>query len=432
MVYKVVSHNNEEEEEELSLITYESIKSYDVLIFANPQIDFQPSEIDAISIFLEEGKSVAFFGNGSDHSNTRTIHLPNLETFLLEQGIKLENDTVVRTSFHKYLHPKHVYIDDGALHPALLDNNDSDSELGWKKNHGDKSLFDGAGGDDDGSMLQLLEEEKNALKIVYVKGSTLDVTAPSLPILSSGAISFPSNRPIAAISGQRQNGKLFVIGSSDMFANEWIEKEANKSFLEQMIQFLLHDDKVTFERSQSRKDNRIDDPKVVPDIEALSERLRSCLEENRPLPQDLNSLLIHDLLTYDTNMIPEVVELFHRLNVKKEALTLIPPEFERPIPPLKPAVFHPKMKELPLPALEKFDLDEEFAESTVRLARLTNACTDEDMDYYIQEAGSIAGLVDEQDENVDAKAVLHTLFAKVSRYFYSCELGNSFFLSLEV
>lgn len=377
------------------------------------------NESNAIAKFLQEGshqngKSIVFLGRGND--NNTSVHRPNIENVLMEHGIQFENDTVVRTSFFKYLHPKHAFIDDGVLHPNLNLNLDAPNAEESYHYNDDKidnmtMLFD----QDDNVLLDEEQEDKNSLKVVYVNGSTLDTTTPSLPILSSGATSFPSNRPIVAVSGQRNNGKIAVGGSSDMFANEWIEKEGNRTLFELLIHYLIHDDKVAFDRAKSRKDNRIDEPKVVPDIEALSERLRSCLEENRPLPQDLNSLLIQDMVTYDTSMIPEVIDLYDVLNVKKEPLTLIPPEFERPIPPLKPAVFHPKMKEMPFPALDKFDLDEEFAESTVRLARLTNSCNDEDLDYYIQEAGSIAGLVDEQEANVDTKVVLRKLFQKVSQ-----------------
>ncbi len=416
-----------------------SIQNYDVLIVANPKVDFTTEEIECMKAFLQEGKSIAFFGSGGsgggssggggkvDDRNSNTMHrhqLVNLEKFLMEYGIQFENDTVVRTSFFKYLHPKHVFIDDGVLHPTLQPSVNENSSLSLDENDSSRELGFGSMDMDD----SFLEDEEEKLKIVFPYGSTLNANLPSLPILSSGAVSFPANRPIAAIwdafnnqkgivgSRIKENnrGKMLFLGSSDMFADEWLEKEGNTNLVDKLIKFLAHDDSVVFDRLHSTKDNRIDEPKTVPDIEALSERLRSCLEQNEPLPQDLGSLLHDDMLTYDTNLIPEVIELYKALNVKKEPLTLIPPDFERPIPPLKPAVFHPKMKELPIPPLEQFDLDEEFAESSARLAHLTNTCAIEDLDYYIEEAGSIIGLVDENEAETDAKVVLHALFKKVS------------------
>jgi len=49
-------------------------------------------------------------------------------------------------------------------------------------------------------------------------------------------------------------------------------------------------------------------------------------------------------------------------------------KFETPLPPLQPAVFAPVLKDLPPPALDLFDLDENFASEKVRLAQLTNKC----------------------------------------------------------
>ena len=64
-------------------------------------------------------------------------------------------------------------------------------------------------------------------------------------------------------------------------------------------------------------------------------------------------------------LLPQAVALYEQLGVKKAALTLIPPSFETPLPPLQPAVFPPAMPEPPPPTLELFDLDEHFASEQV-------------------------------------------------------------------
>jgi hypothetical protein len=56
---------------------------------------------------------------------------------------------------------------------------------------------------------------------------------------------------------------------------------------------------------------------------------------------------------------------YDKLDVKKAPLSLIPPQFETPLPPLQPAVFPPPVREPPPPALELFDLDENFASEHV-------------------------------------------------------------------
>ncbi len=102
-----------------------------------------------------------------------------------------------------------------------------------------------------------------------------------------------------------------------------------------------------------------------------------------------------NLFKFDTNLIPEAVALYETLGVKHEPLTLIPPQFECPLPPLQPAVFPPTLKEPPPPSLDQFDLDEHFASEKIRLAQLTNKCSDEDIDYYVKECGEILGITAE-------------------------------------
>jgi len=48
--------------------------------------------------------------------------------------------------------------------------------------------------------------------------------------------------------------------------------------------------------------------------------------------------------------------IVQKLHLKHEQLSLIPPQFEVPLPPLQPAVFPPYMKDPTPPALELFDL----------------------------------------------------------------------------
>lgn len=165
----------------------------------------------------------------------------------------------------------------------------------------------------------------------------------------------------------------------------------------------------------------------VPDIEALASRLRACLQENDELPRNFTRLFNDALFRFDTDVIPEVVQLYEQLNVKHEALSLIPPSFEYPLPPLQPATFPPALREPPNPPLDQFDLDEHFASKRERLAQLTNKCIPggaakrgeskeasiepDDLEYYVREAGEIVGatahLAQRSPENVlSAKHIL--------------------------
>ena len=386
-----------------------------IICIAAGNEEVSADEIDTMNSLLQEGKSIALLvsSNNTTFSNQSVLNI-----FLSEYGITIESDGVIRTVYSKYLHPKHAYITDGVLHPNLIPDHlhpshESDSN-------------------------DTLNDFGTQVGFVYPHGCTLDVQAPSWSILSSGSLSFPLKRPICAVwedlSKKKADitltrGRLLVIGSTDIFSNEWLEKECNAHLLDKFIQFLLHEDESNpLSRSAMNSNAMIEDARTVPDIEALSERVKCCLQEHTPLPQDLNALYCRTPLLFDTSMIPKVMKLYNELNLKHEPLSLIKPEFERPHPSLEPAVFQPRMMDLAPPALDLFDLDEEFAEPKVRLAQLTNKCSsghcdDDDLEYFVQEAGCISGLVGHEDGDLSGKEVLHKLFYKVGIFLLCLTLS---------
>ena len=58
-----------------------------------------------------------------------------------------------------------------------------------------------------------------------------------------------------------------------------------------------------------------------------------------------------DIFKFDVDLLPQVLKAYDVLGVNHEQLTLIPPQFECPLPKLSPAVFPPNMREPPPPAL---------------------------------------------------------------------------------
>ena len=65
---------------------------------------------------------------------------------------------------------------------------------------------------------------------MYPYGSTLNIRKPSFPILSSGPISYPANRPIAGFYMNHKKGKLFVMGSIMLIEDEFFKKKTIKKF----------------------------------------------------------------------------------------------------------------------------------------------------------------------------------------------------------
>lgn len=142
---------------------------------------------------------------------------------MLEQlGISVNSDSVIRKSFFKYLHPKEAYIGNGILNSELVrvalgKPKEQDGKQGGKFAKRYKDTKD---------ELQS-RDENGGLKFVYPYGATLNVRKPSFPLLSSGPISYPANRPVGAFYMSPKRGKLFVLGSMMFFEDEFFENEDN-------------------------------------------------------------------------------------------------------------------------------------------------------------------------------------------------------------
>ncbi len=79
---------------------------------------------------------------------------------------------------------------------------------------------------------------------------------------------------------------------------------------------------------------------------------------------------------------------------------------------MKLSVYPPSFKEPTQPQLELFDLDDEFSSEATQLAQLTNKCNDEDLEYFLREAGKIVGLPTEVI-NGGGKRVLSTVLRHI-------------------
>ncbi|VDP99623.1 unnamed protein product [Trichobilharzia regenti] len=160
-----------------------------------------------------------------------------------------------------------------------------------------------------------------------------------------------------------KGGTLAVVGSAAMFTDAYINKEDNFKIFEFLFKYLTSD---------SIK---------------------------------LNSIDAED---------PEIETAYEKLHVKHEPLSLITPQFETPLPPVQPAVFPPNFREPGPPALELFDLDEQFSTAKARLAQVTNKCNEEDLEYYIHECGDILGVsqklpTDKQTSRVILEVIFNEL-----------------------
>ena len=289
----------------------------------------------------------------------------NVNYFCEEYGMAFSDDCVVRTVYYKYLHPKEVHIANGVVNKEI-------NVAAGKRPRGPQP-----GGQMQGVPPAISESSPNApLAFAYPYGCSLLVQKPAFPVLTSGPLSFPLNRPVCALWSARSPksptegspGRLCLLGSSYVVQDEWIDKEENSKLVNVLVRWLTGGD-VQMDANDA-EDPDVTEYHQLPDSEALAERVRCCLEESEEVTKDFTTLFDDTLFKFDTSLIPEAVSLYDELDVKHEPLSLIPPQFEHPLPPLQPAVFPPSLREPPPPALDLFDLDDQFASDKVRLAHL--------------------------------------------------------------
>ncbi|XP_033645180.1 intraflagellar transport protein 52 homolog isoform X1 [Asterias rubens] len=395
-------------------ITEEKLANVKVFVLAGPREKFTAPEFEVIKKFVDGGGSVlVMMGEGGESKFDTNIN------FLLEEyGIMVNNDSVVRTSYYKYFHPKEALVANGVLNRAISVSAGKIVQSIGEDEAGNDTKKDAA---QSGAPASEINDEKGsnyreALTYLFPFGATLNVAKPATAILSTGTVSFPLNRPICALhSSKYSKGKLAVLGSVHMFSDQYLDKEENAKIMDVLFQWLTTENVVL--NAIDAEDPEISDYNMLPDTAKLADNLRCCLQEHDDTPRDFNSLFSSKLYTLDTTTVPKVIRSFEHLGVKHEQLALIQPQFETPLPSLQPAVFPPAFRELPAPALDLFDLDESFSSEKVRLAQITNKCTDDDLEYYVRECGEILGVSNKLPaDSRDAKHILEHIFAQVVEF----------------
>lgn len=69
------------------------------------------------------------------------------------------------------------------------------------------------------------ESKRTGIDFVFVNGASITVLPPANPILTSGPLTYPCNRPICGVyQHQKSGGKLIVCGSITMFTDEYFDQ----------------------------------------------------------------------------------------------------------------------------------------------------------------------------------------------------------------
>jgi intraflagellar transport protein 52 len=232
--------------------------------------------------------------------------------------------------------------------------------------------------------------------------ATLNAQKPAVPVLSTGKMAVPTQRPTAALWAGKPNkgegrGKVCVLGSGRMASDEWLDREDNATVLDFCMRWLSPGSDLSLYALDAEEPD-VSEYDQLPDVAALAERPKMCLQDGSgaDLKKDFTQLFVDQMYAMDMDLVPEAVDLYAALGVEKAPLGLIAPQFEAPTPALRPAVFPPALRELPPPPLELFDLEEAFANDTTKLAALFHRCargTDEDLRAFVREGARICGVV---------------------------------------
>jgi intraflagellar transport protein 52 len=171
----------------------DSLKGAQILVFGCPREKYTEQEFEILRRYVRAGGSVLVLLSEGGEARNHT----NINYWLEEYGISVNSDAVVRTTHYKYLHPKEVFISDGILNRGLL------AVVGSKHQQQDPD-------EDFRPTRQRAKEEfdNTGLDFVYPHGATLSCEEPKqgmsgagtspVPILSSGKIAYPMNRPLGA------------------------------------------------------------------------------------------------------------------------------------------------------------------------------------------------------------------------------------------
>lgn len=124
---------------------------------------------------------------------------------------------------------------------------------------------------DDGGM----GDEKTGLEYVFPYGATLNTIHPAFPLLGSGPVSYPTERPVlGGYIDRNKGGKLLVCGSLRMFDDEFITCDDNSKVLNGIMRF-LGDSDIDLTDINRKEDNDTTEYHRVPDIAALSTNVKS-------------------------------------------------------------------------------------------------------------------------------------------------------------
>jgi intraflagellar transport protein 52 len=158
---------------------------------------------------------IALGEGGNEKNNT------NLNDFIEHYGVTFHSDSVVRTSYSKYLHPKECLVDEGKFHSEF--SKTIKSNVKKKKIMTNDDLLDQV---DD-------EQDDSNIKVVYPFGCSLKLKSNKIStVFNSGIMSYPLKRPLmCAVLSDSKKGRMVITGSESMTEDDYFDQEDNKKIV---------------------------------------------------------------------------------------------------------------------------------------------------------------------------------------------------------
>jgi len=249
-------------------LTPDKLAGVTCVVFAAPQAPLAPSEIAALRAYLSAGGSLLYMSGEGGEPASGT----NLNTLTSSYGLTASPDVVIRASFAKYMHPKEALVSSGACASLPFGQAVANIAAGRR---GEGAL---GGADRPGSAMParvLTAEERRApgpesVDFVYPRGCTVAVASPppstaaagpmapppssspsaaAVPLLTTGFVCYPVHRAVGGVAellpagGKSPPGRVAVLGSAELFADDWIGKEANAPIADALFRWLIGADR---------------------------------------------------------------------------------------------------------------------------------------------------------------------------------------------
>ena len=222
-------------------ITAERLEGADILVLGAPREKFSVAEFDALKDFIHDGGSLLVLADEGGEEALGT----NINYLIEEYGISINNDSLVRTVHQKYFHPKETLVTDGVLNRAVSQFAERRSGAGTGSGSGQENRNANANLDDSMDSPKFMSGRKaeDGMTFVMPYAATLNVQKPAVPVLSSGKICYPTQRPLAALwRGNKArgegDGRVAVLGSGQMADDKWLDREDNAKIMDFVLRWL--------------------------------------------------------------------------------------------------------------------------------------------------------------------------------------------------